>query len=249
MQNEKSGNMEVGFKSDRGLRRKNNEDAFFVIPESNIYMVADGVGGNKAGEIASRTTISKIVEYIRNNALKKNLTEAEIKEYFLQCVDKVNKKIFDLSRMQPENMGMATTVTIAYIENNSAYIINVGDSRAYYFRKGILAQITEDHTYVNTLIKQGAITKDEARFHEKKNVITRAIGGEENTAPDFFCVSVEQGAIVDLCTDGLHGEIGDDNICRILYEGGSMADMCLSLVNKAKQCGGRDNITVVCLRI
>jgi len=241
--------VEVGFKSDKGLKRCNNEDAFFVIPESNIYMVADGVGGHKAGEIASRTTISKIVEYIRNNALKKNLTEAEIRSYFLNCVEKVNRDILDLSQIQPENSGMATTVTIAYIEGDKAYIISVGDSRAYYFRRGLLAQITEDHTYVNSLIKQGAITKEEAQFHEKKNVITKAIGGEATAAPDFFRVDLAPSDVIVLCTDGLHGEIGDDNICRIIGEGGSMAQTCAALVSKAKQCGGRDNITVVCIKI
>ena len=251
MQDEKglSGMIEVGFKSDKGLKRNNNEDAFFVIPESDIYMVADGVGGNNAGEIASRTTISKIVEYIRKNTLKREYTEAEIKDYFLDCIEKVNKSIFNLAMMQPENVGMATTVTIAYIRGGKAYITNVGDSRAYIFREGALTQITEDHTYVNELIREGAITKEEALFHEKKNVITKAIGGEERASPDFFCVDARKGDIIVLCTDGLHGEIGDENITGILASGGGMAQACSDLVNKANSCGGHDNITVICLRI
>ena len=241
--------VEVGFKSDKGLKRSNNEDAFFVIPETNIFMVADGVGGNNAGEIASRTTISKIVEYIRNNALKNDFTEAEVKGYFFRCIEKVNKSVYDLSKIQPENTGMATTATIVYVAANNAYIVNIGDSRAYIFRKGILTQVTEDHTYVNELIREGAITKEEARLHEKKNVITKAIGGEEKASPDFFCAGTEKDDIIVLCTDGLHGEIGDDNIRSILEAGGSMVDICSSLVNKANQCGGRDNVTVICLKI
>jgi len=240
---------EVGFKSDRGLRRKNNEDAFFVIPEDNIYMVADGVGGHKAGEIASRTTISKVVEYMRKKPLKPGMQEDEIKECFLSCLEKVNRNIYDLSLMQPENSGMATTVTIAYIDGDNGYITNVGDSRAYCFRRGILAQITEDHTYVNTLVKQGVISAEEARFHEKKNIITKAIGGEPTTSPDFFRFELVPEDIVLLCTDGLHGEIGDDVMCKIIADGGSMPEICTNLVNKAKQCGGRDNITVVCIKI
>ena len=241
--------IEVGFKSDKGLRRKNNEDAFFVIPENNIYMVADGVGGNKAGEIASRMAISKIAEYIRNNPLRDQYSEADIKNYFNRCIEIVNRSVFALSRVQPENEGMATTVTIVYIAGNRAYVTNVGDSRAYCYRNGVLAQITEDHTYVNSLVKEGAITKEEARFHEKKNVITKAIGGEATTTPDFFCFDVESDDVIVLCTDWLHGEIGDENICRIIDEGAGMPETCSNLVNKAKQCGGHDNITVICLKI
>jgi len=199
--------IEIGFKSDKGLKRKNNEDAFFVIPEENIFMVADGVGGNNAGEIASRTTVSKIVEYIRNNPVKKVKSKAEVRDYFHKCIEKVNKSIFNLSARQPENTGMATTVAIVYITGDIAHIVNIGDSRAYFFRNGVLRQITEDHTYVNELVKEGAITKEEARFHEKKNVITKAIGGEESASPDFFCTGLAEGDVIVLCTDGLHGEI------------------------------------------
>ncbi|MCL1981885.1 MAG: Stp1/IreP family PP2C-type Ser/Thr phosphatase [Clostridiales bacterium] len=241
--------MEIGFKSDKGLRRRNNEDAFFVIPESKVFIVADGVGGNNAGEIASRTAVSKIVEFIRDNPLSESLTEADLKSYFFRCLDKANKSIYNLSRLQPSNNGMATTLTIAYLAGGNAYIANVGDSRAYCFRRGVLTQVTEDHSYVNTLIRKGAITKEEARFHEKKNVITRAIGGELSTLPDFFCVEVKQGDIILLCTDGIHGEIGDDSICGIIAEGGSMMEICANLVSKGNQCGGRDNMTAICLRI
>jgi len=241
--------IEVGFKSDKGLRRNNNEDAFFVIPEDNIFMVADGVGGNNSGEIASRTTISKIVEHIRNNPLGNDVTETGIKEYFVNCIEKVNKNVYDLSMRHPENMGMATTVAIVYIAGNNAYVTNVGDSRAYLYKNGVMTQITEDHTYVNALIRKGVITEEEAQFHEKKNVITKAIGSEVPILPDFFHVPVVGDDIIVLCTDGLHGEIGDDNICRIIAAGGSMPDTCVDLVNKANQCGGRDNITVICLKI
>jgi protein phosphatase len=241
--------IEVGFKSDKGLKRKNNEDAFFVITEENIFMVADGVGGNNSGEIASRTTVSKIVEYIRKNSLYKDFNELDVKDYFIKCIEKVNKDIYDLSMIQPENIGMATTVAIVYIDKNNAYVTNVGDSRAYLYREETLTQITEDHTYVNALIRKGIITKEEAQFHEKKNIITKAIGGEALTSPDFFCVSIASDDVIVLCTDGLHGEIGDDVICKIVAAGGSMTETCKDLVNKANQCGGRDNITVICLKV
>ena len=241
--------IEVGFKSDKGLKRKNNEDAFFVIQEENVFIVADGVGGNNSGEIASRTTISKIAEYIRKNTPDKNFTQDDVKNYFARCIEKVNREIYELSAMRPENSGMATTVTIAYVAGSEVYVINVGDSRAYLYREGVLTQITEDHTYVNALIRKGVITKEEAQFHEKKNVITKAIGGEEFTSPDFFHVSVIPDDIIILCTDGLHGEIGDDAICGIIADNESMTETCLSLVDKVNQCGGSDNVTVICLKI
>jgi len=240
---------EIGFKSDKGLKRKNNEDAFFVMPDENIFMVADGVGGNNAGEIASRTTVSKIVEYIRNNTISGIKSKEEAFDYFAKCIEKVNKSVYDLSVRQPENTGMATTVAIVYIAFGLAHVVNIGDSRVYLFRAGALTQITEDHTYVNALVKEGMITKEEARFHEKKNVITRAIGGEEEASPDFFCLGLEEGDVIVLSTDGLHGEIGDGNIRNIIAAGGSMPEICSNLVNKANQCGGCDNITVICLKI
>ena len=240
---------EVGFKSDKGLKRTSNQDAFFVIPEENLFMIADGVGGNNSGEVASRTTISKTVEYVRKNALSKDFSETDIREYFTKCIQKINKDIYELSKIQPENYGMATTVTIAYVAKENAYVTNVGDSRVYLYRDGNLAQITEDHTYVNALVNKGIITKEEAQFHEKKNVITKAIGGGEKTVPDFFCVELKPDDIVILCTDGLHGEISDEMICKIVKEGGSMQEICVNLVNKANQCGGRDNTTVICLKI
>jgi len=255
LQNEKNlGEMgekmiEVGFKSDKGLKRINNEDAFFVIPEENIFMVADGVGGNNAGEIASRTTISKAVEYVRKNTIRKDFTEDEIKTYFNNCVQKINRDIYELSQLQPENNGMATTVSIVYVVGNRSYVLNVGDSRVYLYRDETLSQITEDHTYVNALLRKGLITKEEAQFHEKKNIITKAIGGEAVTSPDIFGVDIKPEDIIILCTDGLHGEIGDETVSKIVKEGGSMQELCVNLVNKANQCGGRDNITVICLKI
>jgi len=240
--------IEIGFKSDKGIRRKNNEDAFFVIPEQNVYLVADGVGGNNAGEIASRTTADNIAEYVRNNPIHESYMEAELKDYFLICLNHVNKKIYELSQKHLENIGMATTIAIVYVAGNNAYVVNVGDSRVYLHRKGSLTQITEDHTYVNALIKRGAITKEQARFHEKRNVITRAIGGEKAIKPDFFRVEVRQNDIILLCTDGLCGEVDDEMICRILSRGESMSQTSTNLVGKANQCGGHDNITVICLK-
>ena len=241
--------IQVGFKSDTGLRRKNNEDSCFVIPEDKIYMVADGVGGSNSGEVASRTAVSFIAEYVKKNPLKNIKSREEIKEYFLDCVEKVNSLICELAEEKEENRGMATTLVLAYVNRRKAYILNVGDSRAYLMRKGSLTQITEDHTYVNTLVKSGAITEDDAKYHSKRHIITKAVGGDIEISPDIFEVKLVKDDILLLCTDGLHGEVEEEDIVEILNSGKPMSELCNMLITKANRCGGNDNITVVCVKM
>ncbi len=149
--------MQVGFKSDKGLMRSNNEDACFVLLPDKVYVVADGVGGGNAGEIASRTAVSEIANYIVSHPLAEKDNKYAIVNYLQDCLDKANRKIYELSHTYEENSGMATTVVIVYAAAGKAYITNVGDSRAYLYRSGQLAQLTEDHTYVNTLGQAGIL--------------------------------------------------------------------------------------------
>lgn len=241
--------IQVGFKSDKGIKRKNNEDAYFVMPAENVYIIADGVGGNNAGEIASRTAVSVAAEYIRENPIRNIKREDELREYFMKCLSKANTEIYTLARKYEENRGMATTMVIAYVAGKLGYIVNVGDSRAYVVRQGQMKSVTEDHTYVNELLKSGVITEEEAERHPKKNMITRAIGGDAVIEPDFFRVDFESGDILLLCTDGLYSEVPDDTTANILTEAESMRDAAGMLVHEANRLGGRDNITVICLKI
>lgn len=241
--------IQVGFKSDRGLKRKNNEDSCFVIPEDKIYIVADGVGGNNSGEVASRSAVSFIADYVKKNPLKNIKSREEIKDYFIDCTNKANDLICTLSEEKEENRGMATTMVLAYVSRRKAYVVNVGDSRAYLMRDGVLTQITEDHTYINTLIKSGAITEEDARYHSKRHIITRAIGGDKEVDPDIFEVKLMKDDILLLCTDGLHGEVEHDKIAEILNSGKPMSELCNMLITKANRCGGNDNITVVCVKM
>ena len=144
---------------------------------------------------------------------------------------------------------MATTLVMAYIRNEEGYIANIGDSRAYLFRQGDLNRITIDHTYVNELISKGVITEEEAEHHKQKNVITKALGAEQNVAPDFYKISLAKGDILMLCSDGLYGEVDNGKIVEILSKGISMNDACSELVDEAIKAGGRDNITVVCIKL
>ncbi|HIU25542.1 MAG TPA: Stp1/IreP family PP2C-type Ser/Thr phosphatase [Candidatus Copromorpha excrementigallinarum] len=241
--------VQIGFKCNRGLVRENNEDACFVIPSHDVYIVADGVGGNKSGEVASRTAVSEIAQLVSDAELKKLREPEEIFGFFSGAVEKANETIYRLGTEKEENRGMATTVVIAYIAARKAYITNIGDSRAYLFRKGKLKRITKDHTYVNELIEKGVITEHEAENHKQKNVITRALGAERHVEPDFYKVGLSKDDILMLCSDGLYGEVKDDKMLEILSGDGSMNDICSELVEEAIGSGGRDNITVVCMKI
>lgn len=241
--------IQVGFRSDKGIRRRNNEDAFYVLPEKRLFVVADGVGGNNSGEVASRSAVKYIADYLQEHSPEEITDEVELRRYFTECFNGMNDLVFNMAHAHPENKGMATTVVMTYLKGGKAYIVNVGDSRAYMYRDGILSQLTEDHSYVNSLIKNGSITKEEARRHRDKNVITRAVGGEELVFPDFFRIDVKPGDIFLMCTDGLHGEVDDDGIAKILSAGKTMSETCATLVRKANQNGGNDNITTICFRI
>ncbi len=241
--------MEVGFKTDKGLRRTNNEDACFVMKRDRIFIVADGVGGNNSGEIASRTCVNESAKYVETRPLTGNESAEELQEYFEDCLRDVNFKILEMSQRFEWNKGMATTVVIAYICRDTLYIMNVGDSRGYILRDGVLTQITEDHTYVNTLLKAGLISEAEAEHHENKNMITRAVGADYTIEGDFFQVRIQPGDIILICTDGLYGEVDSRELISKLEEDRTMTDICSELVDAANRNGGSDNITMVVLKI
>jgi protein phosphatase len=241
--------VQIGFKTDPGKTRSVNEDALFVMPKQNIYIIADGVGGHNAGELASRTAVGCIAEYIGHNPIPNALSEEAIKKYFQTCMDMANTSVVELSKVGREFKGMATTAVILYIKSKKAYIINVGDSRAYLIRKETIKQITEDHTLVSQLLKEGTITKEEAWVHPMNNMITRALGGETQVDADFFHIDIVKDDILMLCTDGLHNEIPEQQMVAILKNSINMHEACSNLVRSANDHAGKDNITAICVRI
>ena len=240
---------QVGFKTDKGKKRDRNEDSLFVMPQENIYIVADGVGGQNSGEIASSLAVRSIAEYIKAVPIAQNLREEALKAYFLDCMKHANRVIMQNALLAEENTGMATTVVLLYLSEKFAYIVNMGDSRAYICRDGQISQITEDHTYVNELVKGGSITKAQAETHPQKNMITRALGGDDKVLPDFYRVETLKNDIIILCSDGLYGELSAEEIVGIAAESNSMSALSKSLVQRANRNGGHDNITVICLKI
>ena len=241
--------MQVGFKSDKGLRRSHNEDACFVLLPDKVYVVADGVGGGNAGEIASRTAVNEIANYVVEHPIADMTNKYAIVNYLQNCLDEANSKIFRMANTYEENTGMATTAVIVYVAFGKVFITNVGDSRVYLYRNGQLVQLTEDHTYVNTLVKAGILSKEQAEVDERKNVITKALGAESTVEPDFFQVDIMKDDIFIICTDGLYDEVENPEIIQVLSKDQSMSDMCTELINRANKNGGRDNITIISLKV
>ena len=241
--------MEVGFKSDKGLKRSNNEDACFVFLADKVYLVADGVGGGNAVEIASRTAVKEIANYIEDHPLAEATNKYAVVNYLQACLDKTNEEIFEKARRYEENKGMATTAAIVYIKGGKAYIANVGDSRVYLYRNGELVQLTEDHTYVNTLLNAGIISQEQAAVDERKNVITKALGAEDTVEPDFFQLEIVKNDILILCTDGLYDEVDERSMKTILEKDISMSDVCAEMVDAANKNGGHDNITIISIKV
>ncbi len=239
----------VGFKTDRGMRREGNEDALFVLPEQQLYIVADGVGGHNSGELASRMAVGYIAQYVALHPLSNISGKTHLRKYFEKCFLGANELIFKKAQREGENEGMATTAVLCYLKDGIAYVVNVGDSRAYLIRGEGIRQITEDHTCVEALIKSGLLTREAAQSHPDRNMITRAIGGEPEVTPDFFRFDTCPGDIILLCTDGLHGELDPDRICELSRNAKTMHRLATELVDEANQRGGKDNISVICIKI
>ncbi len=240
--------LEFGFKSDVGKRREKNQDSFFVMPDVGIFLIADGVGGHRSGEIASRVAMMDFARYVKENPIAEDARQDELRKYFSRIFKDINRHIRELA-CDDSKRGMATTLVMLYIKDNHAFVINVGDSRLYLIREGKISQITEDHSFVNDLVKKGIISAEQARNHPDRNMITRAMGAEEEVQPDYYVFDIYSDDIILMCTDGLYGEVDDENICHIVLDSDSPRDACARLVKAANDNRGNDNITVVSVRI
>lgn len=228
--------------TDIGNVRKYNQDYSLECDEpignlDNLYVVCDGLGGRNAGEYASSTAAESFFDLVENSDLENPLA------IFKDAITQVNEIIFDEGQ-EPEFKGMATTLVAATIQDGTVYVANVGDSRAYIIGEEV-TQITWDHSYVGELMRRGKITKDEARFHNRNNIITRAIGAEEEVEPDYFQVELEEGEIILLCTDGLYNMVSERTIQAVINARGSLRAKAEKLVDLANDAGGKDNIAAV----
>jgi protein phosphatase len=242
--------MLVGAATDKGMVRNINQDSMFLPdnPSIKLFIVADGMGGHKAGEIASKLAIENIHKYI--NDTKDMITSIEKAQATIsEAMSIANRQIYEYSTHDQECDGMGTTVTLAYIYRNKIVIGHVGDSRAYIIRRGGIAQLTEDHSLVNQLIKGGKITIEEAVKHPQRHVITRAVGTSEDIEIDTIVLKPEKDDILILCSDGLTNMVGDIELLSIFVDRQDMHEACNVAVDLAKANGGNDNITVIAIRI
>ena len=222
-----------------GMRRTNNEDAIYINEQKNLYLVADGMGGCNAGEVASSTAISAFVEAMEN------AENGETLDKMMSAIAQCNKKVYQKSRENVEFLDMGTTLVAVTVENEKMFIVHVGDSRVYLFRENNLQQITTDHSYVMELVKIGSITREEAEVHPKRNIITRAIGIREEVEADTVIEDVKQGDKILLCTDGLSNMVSKGEMTKILIEQCSTEEKVKKLVVLANEKGGLDNISLI----
>ena len=222
-----------------GKVRHNNEDSLIVI-EPETFVVADGMGGASAGEVASRMLVETVKNFLTNSPAPWDET------ILAQAVTRANDDIWNLSRQNEDYRGMGTTATILYLDGDRACFAHVGDSRLYLLRNEILEQVTEDHSYVETLVRRGEITHEEARVHPMKNVLTQAVGAMLEVQIDTANFSAQLDDVFLLCTDGLTNMVDDETIARILQNSPNPAE---DLINAALDNGGKDNVSVIVVGI
>lgn len=222
--------------TDIGMVRETNEDSFVCQPP--LFLVADGMGGHVAGEVASRLAAETIAKHIAASA-----AVADYRKLLAEAIGKANTLIHRMALENSDYAGMGTTVTAAFITGSQLVWGHVGDSRLYLLRAGELRQLTEDHSLVGELLKKGSITTDEALQHPHRNILTRAVGTNERTKVDTGCLALAAGDRLLLCTDGLTNMVDDEAIKTLMAaDGDGVAD---ELVSKAKAAGGLDNITAL----
>ena len=229
--------------SDIGLVRSTNEDSYICEPP-HLFVVADGMGGHVAGEIASKRAATTVSRYVQENA---GLNSFE--EMLKQAIDHANTSTYQLAQSKEELNGMGTTITAVYVDGDTVYWGHVGDSRMYLVRNGKFSQITGDHSLVWELVQSGSITKEEAKIHPKRNMLTRAVGTSCLIKIDTGVIVWESGDIILMCTDGLTNMVSEQDIYKFINNHqGDFESILDQLVVHAKNAGGFDNITAILLK-
>lgn len=230
-------------KTDTGLVRRSNQDFLFaadqpVGPLPNLFIVADGMGGHKAGDFASRYVVEHMKEYIENS------DPASPVMILRKALEKTNQGLFEEAQGNPDREGMGSTLVAATIEDDMMYVANVGDSRLYLLRDS-LAQITRDHSLVEEMVARGKMERDSESYRSQKNIITRAMGIGNRVEADFFEEPLLECDCILLCSDGLTNMVDDAEISRVLKTTDTLKEKTEALVDEANRNGGKDNIAIV----
>lgn len=222
-----------------GMVRSNNEDSFATVPELGLFLVADGMGGAKAGEKASRIAVETVVAEMRK------VGQTASPEALAEAVQLANQNIRWEAEQNPQDSGMGTTVVAALVREPKAYIVNVGDSRGYLRTSGELYCITSDHSWVNEVGRGLGLSEEQLRSHPYRNVLTKAVGAEERVEVSIEEIELLPGDVLLLCSDGLHGVAGENALFEVLAGEGSLRVKCEALIAAALGNGAPDNVTAV----
>lgn len=237
--------MRVFTGTDIGRTRSMNQDSFLVSENENglnLYILADGMGGYKGGEIASKVAITAINKFITEKFDDIPKNRDSILGLIEKSIEFANSAIYEESEEDEELQDMGTTLEVLLIYNNKVHIGHIGDSRIYRIRKGKMKKITTDHSYVEKLIQDGEITREEAYTHPKKNLLIKALGTDETVEPDLIYTSLDKNDVLVMCSDGLTNMLKENEILNIINNN---EDATGVLINEANNAGGLDNITVI----
>jgi protein phosphatase len=226
-------------RTDTGRQRRGNEDASFARPP--VFVVADGMGGAQAGEVASQIAVEAFEQGLPDTGSPE--------ERLVTRVQEANRRIYERSRTEHGRAGMGTTLTAAYVDDAHLSIAHVGDSRAYLFRDGELKRLTQDHSLVDELVRRGKLTEEQAAEHPQRSIITRALGPEPIVDVDTWTYSLRAHDVVLLCSDGLTSMVAEERITEVLASADGLGRAADQLIREANDAGGRDNITVVLIRL
>lgn len=236
--------------TNKGLVRQNNEDSWDQLPEHNFYVIADGMGGHQAGEVASSEAVSAICKIIRKQLSEiKKLSLKEMREIIYQAIEEVNQVVYQLASTSDELKGMGTTLCCICFQEDGLVYGHVGDSRLYRLRKGKLKLLTKDHSLLGEMLDLGQIEESQVAEFQYKNILTKAIGTESFISPTVYVGDLDDSDIYLLCTDGLTDLLSREEMELILNSSDSLQESARILIDEANQRGGHDNITVLLAQI
>jgi protein phosphatase len=246
----------IGAKTDVGMRRSNNEDCFALVPQLNLCVLSDGMGGQNAGEVAAKMTVDTIAGCVREAGSgqkiafgEPNPQVSESTNQLASAVRLANRAVWEAGHKHVHTEGMGATVVATWLRNSIMSIAHVGDSRIYLLRNGELQQLTQDHSLVMEQVRRGLITAEEAEHSEMQNIIVRAMGAEETVNVDVDEVLLLPGDHVVLCSDGLTKMVDNEGIAQIVMEAATAQQAAERLVEAANDAGGDDNVTVIVVRV
>ena len=241
-------------RTDTGMVREHNEDCFLIVPESGIAMLADGMGGHLAGEVASALAVDKVTHHLLKAFAENRKARASGGQSFearvlAEAIKNANTAIHQASLSKPEQSGMGTTIVVVSFHDNRMTVAHVGDSRLYRYRGRTLAQLTEDHSMVQELLRRGLISADEARTSVNRNLVTRALGVDPAVEVDVHEETVEKDDLYLLCSDGLNDVLTDEEIGTMLGQHGNNLEAAAQhLIAEVNARGGPDNVSIVLIR-